>query len=374
MKMFDNRAQRTCRYCRVRKQRCDKALPKCSRCASKLVKCDYTEDRPTVAASAAGFTQPQPLAFVQDSCHLDLTSAGERQLLWAACNSHEQYSSMVESQSSLTALVRNVLNTGHDSFTGVSNAYFGNAHGWLPILNQIHVSAKAKVLDGSTETSDDAFALLFLSMYILNQPLCGHPNQVNNTLCRATRRFVFILETHTRASLLLRLQAGLLFAAHECGHAMFNEASSTLAFCLSLVRQLDLMATQETDSGFEEDNFEADRDLCWFCVILIDRAIVFSSVDYTHSLLIPSSQYLPLHALPKIAQVDYTAMSAVDRFKARTKSAMLIGDTMARVKDDLWSTDDAAAEELLHDFIHRHAASAKGVSHRIESTSRHRRS
>ncbi|KAM0246098.1 hypothetical protein ACHAQJ_010334 [Trichoderma viride] len=180
----------------------------------KLIKCEYDDTTPLETEPDAKLKWSEPLAIQRDSCGLELTPAGERQLLWAACRSQELYSNQADTK--LMSLVKDIFTYGGTSVQQVSDTYFATAYTWLPVVEKSNAKFNIRTMQ------EDTFALLLLCMYLLNQAPCRHPNHTSNsTLHKTTRRLFSLLDTlsdvssYTRTT---RLQAGLLLAAYECGH------------------------------------------------------------------------------------------------------------------------------------------------------------
>ncbi|KAJ4865308.1 fungal zn(2)-Cys(6) binuclear cluster domain-containing protein [Trichoderma breve] len=334
-RLIETKAQKACRHCRLHKRRCDKRLPRCSRCSLKLLRCEYDDKAPIEETEPdTKLLWSEHLAIKRDSCGLELTPAGEKQLLWIACQTQEQHSDQVDTKS-LMSLVSDIFKYGDTSAEQVSNRYFATAHHWIPIVDAPRFKFTLGVNRIYTELYHDSFALLLLCMLLMNQQPCYHPNHTpNSALYRTTRRLFSLLNTPTTDTYsLARLQAGLLLSAYECGHGMAREASSTLASCFGLIRQLDMIAVQnkaENGHGYK-DTQEPDRRLCWASIVFLDRSVVLSCADNTAALLIPSSAILPQDAVPYMNKDKYALMNTATKFQTRAYSALLIGEAIKAV-------------------------------------------
>ncbi|KAL7804147.1 hypothetical protein V8C43DRAFT_5706 [Trichoderma afarasin] len=368
-RLIETKAQKACRHCRLHKRRCDKRLPRCSRCSLKLLRCEYDDDAPIEETEPdTKLLWSEHLAIKRDSCGLELTPAGEKQLLWIACQTQEQHSDQADTKS-LMSLVSDTFKYGDTSAEQVSNRYFATAHHWIPIVDEPRFKFTLRVNRSRTELYHDSFALLLLCMLLMNQQPCYHPNHTpNSALYRTTRRLFSLLNTPTIDTYsLARLQAGLLLSAYECGHGMAREASSTLASCFGLIRQLDMSAVQnkaENGHGYK-DTQEPDRRLCWASIVFLDRSIVLSCADNTAALLIPTSAILPQDAVPYMNKDKYALMNTATKFQTRAYSALLIGEAIKAVHGDPESSECIEAEKLLHDLVRQHAATSQGESYPV---------
>ncbi|PNP52459.1 hypothetical protein THARTR1_07063 [Trichoderma harzianum] len=363
-RLIETKAQKACRHCRLHKRRCDKRLPRCSRCSI----CEYDDDAPIEA------TEPdtkrlwsEPLAIKRDSCGLELTPAGEKQLLWIACQNQEQHSDQAGTKS-LISLVKDTLKHGGTSVEQVLTRYFATAHNWMPIVDEPKFRFNLQIIRENTELYYDPLALLLLCMLLMKQQPCYHPNHTSNSaLYRTTRRIFALLNTSLiDAYSLTRLHAGLLLSAYECGHGMAREASSTLASCFGLIRQLDMSAVQNKAADRHyADVQESARRLCWASIVFLDRSIVLSCADNSAALLIPTSGILPQDAVPYMNKNDYALMNAGTKFQTRAHSALLIGEAIKAVHGDPESTECIEAEKLLHYLVRQHAATSEGESYPV---------
>ncbi|KAL7947976.1 hypothetical protein V8C42DRAFT_342961 [Trichoderma barbatum] len=330
----------------------------------KLIRCEYGDDSPIEATEPdTKILWSEPLAIRRDTCGLELTAAGEKQLLWTACQTQEPYRNQADSKV-LISLVKDIFTYGGTSVEQVSNRYFATAHDWIPIVDESKTRFYLRTMQDDAQIYDP-LALLLLCMLLVNQAPCHHPNHTSSSaLYRTTRRLLSLLSTPTSDLFsLAMLQAGLLLTTYECGHGMSREASSTLGSCFGLIRQLDMAALQKkaADSRYD-DALESSRKLCWGCIVYLDRTIVLSCADGTAALLIPSNGILPQDAVPYLNKDKYPFMNTTTKFRTRAYAALLIGEAIKAVHGDPESSDCVEAEKLLHDLVRRHAATSQGES------------
>ncbi|KAL9488097.1 hypothetical protein ACSS6W_000374 [Trichoderma asperelloides] len=343
--LMEIKAPKACRHCHLHKRKCDKRLPSCSRCAL----CKYDDDRPPLEAEpVTKLRWSEPLAIQRDSCGLELTPVGERQLLWAACQSQEPYPKQTDAKS-LMNLTEDIFAYGGTSAQLVWDKYFATAYSWLPVLEESNINFNVLAMQES-DIHKDILALLLLCMYLLNQAPCYHPNHTSNSsLHKATRRVFSLVETSDDVfSHATKLQAGLLLTAYECGHGMTREATSTLGACFGIIRQLE---------HHREDVLVPVLKRCWAGIVSLDRSIVLSCADGSATLLIPTEEMLPLDAISYLDTEGLSYMETVHRFRMRARSALLVGEAIKAVYADPVSVDCVEAEKLLHDFVRKHTAS-----------------
>ncbi|KAL7815920.1 hypothetical protein V8C44DRAFT_370519 [Trichoderma aethiopicum] len=354
-RLLENKAARACRHCRLHKRRCDKKLPRCSTCSSKWTRCEYDDDTPTETVDPdTELEWSEPLAIRRFLCGLELTPAGEKQLLWTVCHGKGPYEAESDSIS-VMSLVKDIFSYGGTTVEEVTGDYFAKVHEWLPIVYKPTVISELEriSLKGFTGPRDNPMALLLLCMDMINHH-CRHPHHGPNTLLyRTTRRLFSLVEASGHPKQLAKLQAGLLLTAYECGHGMAVEASLTLATCVGLVRQLDMSASRNPYTG--EAPYDTMRNLCWAAIIFLDRAITFSCSDGTATLLIPTRGSLPQDLIPFVTQVEFAEVDTETKFQARVYAALCIGEAIAAVPGLPNASDCAAVEALFHDLVRQHA-------------------
>ncbi|KAH6893012.1 hypothetical protein B0T10DRAFT_400772 [Thelonectria olida] len=347
-------AERACHYCWIRKQRCDKLLPQCSRCCSKFVRCKYDDLDRAISSKFTGPTSAD-LLIRRDPCGFDISPSGERQLLWAACD----YESRTAEGETCPRLVRSILEASGTWPHELTNTYFAYMHPWFPILNPGEIHAGVHSFGTSGEPYYQALAVVFLGMSLLNHPTCNHPNHpAGSGLYRTTRRLFLMLQLPTREKLVL-LYAGLLVAAYECGHGMSEQAYATLATCIGMVQQLSA-----SDAPLVGHQFQDKLNLCWCSIVLLDRTIALSNPGARLPMLVHGCQFSPsVDFLKTLIIPDENLMDLVDRFRARAKSALLIGDKLSAVSDNTSFADIAAAEAVLHNLVREHAKQSREASY-----------
>ncbi|EGR49779.1 uncharacterized protein TRIREDRAFT_105989 [Trichoderma reesei QM6a] len=315
------KASRACRHCRLYKRECDQKLPGCSTCSSKWTICEYDDDYVPIETGEADteLLWSEPLAVERSLCGLELTPAGEEQLVWSVTAATGPFEPAPDSNF-LMEIVKDIFSYGGTSVDQVIADYFTNVHEWMPIVDKpMVVSALQSIRStGRTGTKDDAMALLLLCMDMMNHHCHHSEHGANSMLYRATRRLFSLVETLGRSGLLAKLHAGLLLTAYECGHGMAAEACLTLA-----------------------------------------TAIALSCPNGTATLLIPTRASLPKDVVPYVAEVHHAAGNDIEiKFKARVSAALCIGEAIASNHVVPDARDCAILERLIHDFVLRHGPSS----------------
>jgi hypothetical protein len=136
----------------------------------------------------------------------------------------------------------------------VSNAYFDTIHRWLPM-----VSKKRLDMGLPLQNAGPDLAMLFLAMKLITEPVTPVPDL---TLYREAKTFVALLESDGVISLFL-LQAMILIAVYEFGHAIYPAAWMTTGAC---ARYSDILGIGPEDfTVLEQVVSQIGRHLC--CIV-----------------------------------------------------------------------------------------------------------
>ncbi|KAF4465445.1 fungal specific transcription factor [Fusarium albosuccineum] len=266
------KASHTCRRCRVRKQRCDRLLPGCTRCTSKLVKCDYSH-LPTSSSDQSYSQQTNPLVEF-GGCSWDLTSHDQTELIKSALDHSFDKGSITTIK--LTAQFHRILSEIKLTLASLFSDYRQSIHRWFPIAD---LEGKLEISESPTESwLQPSTPLLWFSMLLVTTQHCGHADHLRRKRLYATlQSLCAVLRLRVDVDINL-IQAQALIALYECSQAMPRQAHLTLRVAISMV---DLMS-------FDTDELESS--LHWrVSLIILDRMIVLSGVEANIPLLCPPS-------------------------------------------------------------------------------------
>lgn len=248
----------------------------------KAVRCEYLTQDQTSLRQLASVSQfaTETLVILRGLCPLDLSPAGERALLWAACSSSRVYAdNRSPIQPSLSHVINDVFDSAGVHVVDTVSSYFDISHHWLPILNRDKVLARTEIFvapRAHSADSDDIFALMIACMYLFVAPPCQHQNHpVRNTLYRVIKDAFAILQSSADSSGYLELlQCGIILATCETGHGMTKAAYETLIACRGLIQRIYLgrrMKFGVGTNGKESGSDDLAVDLCWSALILLDK-------------------------------------------------------------------------------------------------------
>ncbi|KAK9444966.1 Zn(2)-C6 fungal-type DNA-binding domain protein [Metarhizium brunneum] len=343
-----------CLSCRQQKQRCDRVIPSCSRCVARVVKCTYPARDQAALRQIASVSQfaADTLVILRGLCPLDVSPAGERALLWAACARQSTFVDDEDApQASLSCIINDVFDSAGVHVVGTVIGYFDIAHHWLPILDRDNVLASTEnfvAQKGVSAVEDDAFALMIVCMYLFITPPCQHANHpVRHTLYRTVKSLFSVLQasSDTTARVLL-MQSGIILATHEIGHGMSKDAYETLIACRSLLQRINLhdhITNLAGQTGRHVSLHRLQLDLCLSAIILLDMTVVLSTIDHDLPQLVHPSQVPQDSLLHRASNDDIYGEDAVRNLFARAQHALRLGDMSRSIGS---STDLAQCEAI----------------------------
>ncbi|KAM6505280.1 hypothetical protein FSOLCH5_014511 [Fusarium solani] len=267
------RSSIVCASCRKRKQRCDKALPSCSRCVSMQVQCDYIlVPRAPVLDSVS---HPVSRLVELTKCGYDISDHTQAELIKAACSTDG-------SALDLARLVLDIMFLSNTSAMDLVEEYSRNIHPWMPILDLHQFREEARHLPRCLEES---YPLSFLVLLLFNLNVRGHRSHLpGSILYNTVKHLTAILQLRSEQRPRL-IQSKLLLGLYECGHGMAGQAYLTLSSSVGLANlaypPVNFTSALQIEQG--------DALRCWSIVLILDRMICLSATSHQAPLLLPPS-------------------------------------------------------------------------------------
>ncbi|KAH9869880.1 hypothetical protein J1614_006801 [Plenodomus biglobosus] len=266
------KASNVCAYCRVRKQRCDRALPRCQRCSAKDRHCDYTPYREPLRQE---YREPEALVLHSDTCsHTEISRRGATELLHTviACKEGPLIST---ANPKLSVLVYEILDHADVDMAVVLTEFGPCISQWCPIIPENLLARCANDLAMQTPRPERVnYPLLLLCLWLITRRTCVNPDHVKKCeLYRTMKLLLALLQSRAEVEL-GGVQVGMLIAVYEVGHAMQKQAVQTIASCALLLKVL------ENDA--RKDNAEEAAELIeWLQVsmLMLDRLIPLSMLS-----------------------------------------------------------------------------------------------
>lgn len=234
------KAWNACEFCRKRKRSCDRLLPRCSTCSAKGVDCDYSPVKRNQTFPASYFLDYR--AFEENGIQLPSI------------------------EFTLTATVADSIG----GFEPIVASYWNEIHWWMPVVSKTRLSVD---LIASVSVSSTELRLLVLAMKVL----LWHP-PINEPSDPKTRAYVAAKESINEAIsagiLTLRLlQAQLLIAIYELGHAIYPAAYLSIGACgrYGIALSVDLSLKPGFSDPRIGDLEMEERRRTWWAILILER-------------------------------------------------------------------------------------------------------
>ncbi|PNP43648.1 hypothetical protein TGAMA5MH_04620 [Trichoderma gamsii] len=342
------KAPKACKFCRSRKKKCDRALPRCGLCARKNRPCKYwklnlsTTSHSTIASTAEtqwhssllDQAQPQPQV-------IDLTTILflDHDLLRLG---------QVETLHAIPAIPQHVLQLlgSLDEIRLTADKFFGHIHQWMPFIS------KKRFYDLYIQPpfhSRPDIALLLLALKLITTlPLADSPNP-RTTFYHAVKHFY--LEVEGSFSLLV-LQAGILVALYELGHGIYPAAFLSIGQCARYAHTLGLNTGHMVPATKVLTLVEVEeRRRVWWAIVILDRFVSigcpgrpFVTADPRLDDLLPGDD--AAFDLGTIELDDFSTLSSpkighMSKFSLLCQAAHLLGQVLQHVSRDSADQDIA---------------------------------
>ncbi|KAH8807819.1 putative fungal-specific transcription factor [Xylogone sp. PMI_703] len=264
-------ARTACLPCRRGKRRCDKSLPSCGLCIRREADCSYpghNRNQEQVVGFHSEFPHP--------SSQLTLSKDTQYKLN-AVCFISPQLHLQAQLElprpsvpipSNLSSLIGEA-----SSISSIASFFFATIHSWLPIVSK---RVFYNCLLNPLAARRTELSLLTLAMKLC----CTAPAEekgegaVKTSLYHAIKRLHYEVESAGLLSIHV-LQAGILIALYELGHAIYPAAYLTVGACtrygLALGVNRFILASAPVGSGPISWNDIEERRRVWWAVIMFDR-------------------------------------------------------------------------------------------------------
>ncbi|PYI01439.1 putative fungal-specific transcription factor [Aspergillus sclerotiicarbonarius CBS 121057] len=348
------RAAQVCRSCKLRKRKCDKALPKCSSCARKQIVCEYVENvrsKPhSPVASSDRWWETSPVNQVLDFPTL--------LFLDPALLRHGQ----VETGRVAAPLSSQILQLLGDADDIRKTAYqfFDHVHQWMPFISKKRFEGLD--LPSSFQSRPDIALLLLGLKLITTFPPVGLQT-TRTPLYHATKHFYLEVEGSSVFSISV-LQAGVLIALYELGHGIYPAAFLSVGACARYAHALGIGAgpTVQTSRVLTMVEVE-ERKRVWWAIVILDRFVsigcpgrLFTTADPRLDDLLPANDAAWDQGI--LGPDDCSPLSSpmtrhMSKFALLCQAARLLGQVLRHVSnesvvlDDSWMQLDRTLQSML---------------------------
>ncbi|KAL6158795.1 hypothetical protein ACJQWK_04268 [Exserohilum turcicum] len=229
---FTRKAANVCSYCRIRKQKCDRTLPRCNRCAGSNRNCDYTPHK----APQRVCDESDPLVSCHESCsQTDSSSRGMIKLLQRISACTNPFAPSELDTIRLWNTVQGILDLAGFDLSLALKEFGMCIHQWCPVLDENMLE------NGENDLSEQAERqpLFALCMWLLMQRPCIHQKSMSTTELYRTMKHIHVILQMDIEMRVEAIQVGMLIAAYEVSHGLRTQAHFTVSSCAIMLQILD---------------------------------------------------------------------------------------------------------------------------------------
>jgi len=271
----------SCSSCKDRKRKCDRGLPKCSLCSRRNLICDYPTRRRREASRpqphAQSQTYPSPQASTPASTSVSQIPGATAAL--SPPNSefppvfyldNAVYQNSLVPKPSPTALIPpSIISLIGDAsnWSSTATVYFKTVHTWMPIVSKKRFFENVPIDDTARSPLCSDYALLILCMELsMWMPREQDPR---TKAYLAAKSFYLELEIQGIVSIQL-LQALILLACYEMGHAIFPSAAVSIEACVRYGQALginwELKSSKKPFAWIDRE----EQNRVWWAVFMLE--------------------------------------------------------------------------------------------------------
>lgn len=313
------KALHACTPCRKQKKGCNKALPSCSSCLRLNRPCKYwTGLPPTIPNNYEALKQrisylEKELNEHRQTCYFSTFSdSTDQPLISTELGSFQSTSSAFPSAFFLDVEIfeerkldgpKPSLSTPDYIFRAIGDeveiqsiigAHFFSTFTWMGIVSKKKLYQENLVPSAALEAD---VALLILCMKLVNDRAAVDAVDSRTNLYATAKGFYRLVESSGIVSMRL-LQAGLLIALYETGHAIYPEAYLTIGQCARVGTAIGLDDTGHIPQlGLEPQNWDdmEERRRVWWAYFILDRHMNIGNPTRKLALAEPGRRvYLPV--------------------------------------------------------------------------------
>lgn len=320
---LSNKAPQACLSCRAQKRKCDKALPGCGLCTRVKRACNYSFEPGSSSGSEEFHSLQRKVRRLE--AQLDVYSTHGSPVSsdsWRSTSRTPASSlSGVEDAEQENQVMPSVFFLDGAAFISgryqigrqylqippvfedvcptatvvqrIVSSYFTSTHSWLPIISKERMHRDLNI---PLENTSVDLALLCLCMRLVGERLPQALQNSQTSFYLSVKEYYFQVESAGFLSVQL-LQAGVLLAVYEFGHAIFPAAYITIGRCAKIGHAIgvhhgasppQMLTPPATWTEMEE------RSRLWWAVLLLDRHIALGNTALPFSVQDPSQvDYLP---------------------------------------------------------------------------------
>lgn len=306
------KASQACVSCRAQKKKCDKSLPSCALCSRVGRSCNYSSESLSASHSEELQALQKKVRRLEAqlevySNHASPISQDSRRLISRASSASlnnleedEQSNDCVPSAFFLDAIafdfgkyqirphnlqLPQVFEDVCPTSTIVRNIlkqYYTLYDSWLPMISKQLLFQNLSV---PLEDTNSDVALLYLCMRLIVERLPQALRSPQTSFYFSVKEYFFLIESAGLLSI-RTLQAGILLALYELGHAIFPAAYLTIGRCAKIGQAMNIHNTAGTPQMISPPVIWTDleeRRRVWWAILILDRYVALGNPGLTLS-------------------------------------------------------------------------------------------
>ncbi|PLB46055.1 putative fungal-specific transcription factor [Aspergillus steynii IBT 23096] len=350
MQVSNEQASYVCRSCKIRKRKCNKALPTCSSCAKKNIPCEYIQPEPSGSSISASASDPWWLGsreHNQPGIHsIDFPTLA---FLDPGFLRHGQVE-FERAASPVPAHIMHLLGD-MDEMHDTAARFFKHIHRWMPFISKKRFYELHLQPAFSTQPS---VVLLLLSLKLITTILPARSGP-RSALYHAVKYFYLEVEGSSGISILVP-QAGILIALYELGHGIYPAAFLSIGACARYAHALGVGVNRTVYTTKVLTLVEAEeRRRLWWAIVILDRFVSigcpgrpFATADPQLDDLLPADDSAWDQGI--VRPDEFFALSSplaghMSKFALLCQAARLLGQVLHDVSSES-TTDDGVWMQL----------------------------
>jgi len=267
------RAQNVCHACMLRKKACDKALPGCGFCASRLLVCRYDVSAPKSKDRRAynpgrHFVALQSLSPPSGSSHAKTLTrqlpSPRNQIDHTSIHQFSLYVLPQSVEESLNQLAQHFTEHTKLTYDNIIDRYFQESREWLPVVLPSSLRREASRYREEERLSPADFTTLRLVMLLFVIPALNpslRPPHASQEFFYTTTKSAFAQAQASICTSLRLVQAALLIALYEYISIRPDAAYISITTCVGLARVLGVGTTsvRTMRDAPKESDVQSDR-------------------------------------------------------------------------------------------------------------------
>ncbi|KAH6664100.1 putative fungal-specific transcription factor [Halenospora varia] len=350
--------RQVCTSCKARKRKCDKALPKCSSCTKKNLSCEYL----TPEQSRNSLSGPNRLWYdlQGEDEGVDVQTIDLPTILFLD-PSLLRYG-QVETPQIAPHVPAHILHLlgDMDEIRATASTFFAHIHLWMPFISKKRFHAH--YLRTTFQFQPD-IVLLLLSLKLITTLPPTDPQNPRTSLYHTVKHFYLEVESSSTLSIQV-LQAGVLLALYELGHAIYPAAFLSIGACARYAHALGINVRGNLNTLRVLTLVEVEeRRRVWWAIVILDRFVSigcpgrpFATADPRLDDLLPADDTLWDQGIVRSYE-SFTLLSPMtshmSSFALLCQAARLLGQVLHHVShdsathSDVWMQLDRTLQSML---------------------------